>query len=115
MFQLELPRVLFIASLVVVALGGVLFLTQGQLLPPPFVVSAVLLVLSFVSRRFERPAGMLAMALSLAVPIAVVVEHLRGFLPWFVPIVDVALFSWVFLNALFAVRKTREPEPPSQA
>ena len=100
MFDLALPMVLRIASALVALLGAGLFVVNGVLLPPPFVIAALLLALSFAAASWARPVGMIAMALSVLVPVAVVAGYLRGQLPVVVPVFDCLLFGWVFVNAL---------------
>lgn len=65
----------------------------------------MLLTLSFAADKFPRPVAAIAAIMSLAVPIAVIVEWTRGVLPVFVPIVDVLTFGWVLMNAIGALRR----------
>ena len=96
--------VLLIAA-VIVAVGAALeYLFLDELPAAPFVGSALLLLLSWASRKRLRPVAGVSIFLSIALPLGALIGYLRGQLVLAVPILDFLLFSWVFSNAVHALR-----------
>lgn len=71
---------------------------------PPYILAAVLGLLSFAADRWQRPTAYVALALAVLVPIAAILVYRGGSLPILVPIFNVAVFAWLGWRALPVVR-----------
>ena len=96
--------VLFMAAVVVAVAVAFEYLILGELLAPPIVGSALLLLLSWASRKWLRLVAGVSIFLSVALPLGALIGYLRGQLVLAVPVLDFLLFSWVFANAVHALR-----------
>ena len=108
--------VLFIAAVVVAAGAALEYLFLDELLAPPIVGSALLLLLSWASRKWLRLVAGVSIFLSIALPLGALIGYLRGQLVLAVPVLDFLLFSWVFANAVHALRSDgAKPKAGSRA
>ena len=96
--------VLLTAAVVIAAVATLEYLLLGELLVPPFVASALLLLLSRAAQKRLRLVAGVSVFLSVALPLGALIGYLRGELVLAVPILDFLLFSWVFANAVHALR-----------
>lgn len=108
MLKLAFHNVLLVTAVLVVGAGTVEYLTLHQFVPAPFLVAAILVVLSLVARRWLRPAAFIAIALSIFIPIGAYRAYLRGELVWLVPIFDTLVFAWLLWNAVIAAKILRK-------
>jgi len=72
----------------------------------PYVLAAVLGLLSFAADRWQRPTALVSLLIAVLVPIGAILGYLGGSVPILVPIFDVALFGWLGWRALAIVRAT---------
>ena len=106
LLKLSLHNVLLTAAALVIAAGIVEFFLLGQFIPAPYVVAAILIVLSFLARRWPRPVALVCIVVSIYIPIGAFRAYRRGDLVWLVPIYDAFVFGWVLWNAVRAARMT---------
>jgi hypothetical protein len=106
MLKLPLHNVLLVAAALVLAAGTVEFFVLGQFILAPYVVAAMLIVLSLLARRWPRPVAFVCIAVSIVIPIGAFLDYRRGNLVWLVPVYDAFVFGWVLWNAVCAARKT---------
>ena len=87
------------------ALGEYLLL--DVFLVPPFVVAAILILLSFACSVWPVPTAYAAIVLCVVVPVGAIVGYLQGTLVLLIPIFDVIVFAWLLWTAIRTLRSAR--------
>ena len=108
---MTLPYVLRVVAILVagVALGE--YLALGAFLPPPFIVAAILLALSFVYRVLPAATAWLTIILCVVVPVGAIMGYLQGDLPLLIPIFDAIVFAWLLWTAIRTLRTAGQVRP----
>lgn len=93
------------ASIVLMALGE--YFVLDVFLVPPFVVAAILFLLSFVYQAWPIATAYAAILLCVVVPAGAIMGYLEGTLVLLVPIFDVIVFAWLLWTAIGTLRSPR--------
>jgi len=113
--KLPLHHVLLVAAALVVAAGTVEFFVLGQFIPAPYVVAAILVVLSMLAWRWPRPVAFVCIVVSIYIPIGAFRAYRRGDLVWLVLLYDALVFGWVLWNAIrITTMASKTPDASSQ-
>lgn len=101
---MTLPSVLRIvgALIVVLALGE--YFVLDVFLVPPFVVAAILFLLSFACNAWPVATAYAAIVMCVVVPAGAIMGYLEGTLVLLVPIFDVIVFAWLLWTAIGTLR-----------
>lgn len=95
---MQLSHVLRIAAALVLCGGISQFLLMDVFEPAPFAVACVLVTLSFTLASRERPSVLIALGMSLLIPVGAAASALHGEIPFYVAVFDILVFGWVFYS-----------------
>ena len=101
---MTLPNVLRIVGALIVAVALGEYFVLGVLLVPPFVVAAVLFLLSFGHNVWPVATACAAIVLCVVVPVGAIMGYLEGDLALLIPIFDVIVFAWLLWTAIRTLR-----------
>ena len=101
---MTLPNVLRIVAALIAAVALGEFFVLGVFLVPPFVVAAVLFLLSFAHNAWPVATACAAIVLCVVVPVGAIMGYLEGDLVLLIPIFDVVVFAWLLWTAIRSLR-----------
>lgn len=97
---MTLPNVLRSVGALIAAVALGEYFVLGVLLVPPFVVAAVLFLLSFGHNVWPVATACAAIVLCVVVPVGAIMGYLEGELALLIPIFDVVVFAWLLWTAI---------------
>jgi hypothetical protein len=101
---LKLPIVLVAVSALIAGFITVRFFLVGTMLPAPFVIIAILILLTFTYSRWPRASAGGSLIIAVLVPILVLLGYLNGGVELAVVVFDWVIFLWVILSAVYTLR-----------
>ena len=101
---MTLPNVLRVVGALIVAVALGEYFLLGEFLVPPFVVAAVLFLLSFAYNAWPVATACAAIVLCVVVPVGAIMGYLEGDLALLIPIFDVIVFAWLLWTAIRTLR-----------
>lgn len=104
----SLPAVLRIVAGLLLLVATVQVLVNDQFLAPPYILGAVLGLLSLVPEKWLRPTAFVCLVLAVLVPLGAIIGFVNGAVPVLVVIFDVLVFGWLGWTALSVVRGAPE-------
>jgi hypothetical protein len=102
---MSLPLRLRIAAVVIFMAATAEYIFLGELLPPPFFMVCILLILASVNSHWPIFTSRIVLVISVLAPIAALAGYLQGYLIIAIPILDAILFTWLYLGALSQHRR----------
>ena len=105
---LKLPIVLRVVSALIAGVIMVRFLMLGALLPAPFIIVAILIVLSLTHSRWPRASAAGSLIIAVSVPVAVLLGYMNGGVELALVIFDWTIFLWILLSAIHTLRTHSE-------
>lgn len=97
---MKLSLVMRIIAALMVLVVTLEYFLLGELLVPPLVIVAILLVLSVIAGKFPKTVAVICLPLCFLVPAGAVMGYLAGQLVVLIPIFDVLVFAWLLWAAI---------------
>ena len=101
-----LPMVLRVVAVLIACAITLRFVLLDSILPVPFVIIVILVVLSFTCNRWPRASAIASIILSVLVPVMVLLGYLNGSVELALVIFDWIVFIWIIISAIRALRLT---------